>query len=131
MRDELCNLAGLLNRHWKHNSFRQNCGKPHGRFAVTGNPVQRSGVSIVVLGLEGETVAVFHIPMRVDNAVRMLMRRVAIVLVQERSLGERQHETGRHSKMDRPAHDPISYCFVEGPGARRHVKAQLLRASER
>jgi hypothetical protein len=67
----------------------------------------------VIVSLERQTIGVFTGPMCVREPERMLMRWIAIMDVQERSLGKGQQEAGDCAKMACPTHVLLSYRVVK------------------
>ena len=49
------------------------------------------------------------VPVCVNEALRMLVVRIALVSMVERSLGKRKQEACDHAKMKRPSHQSIFY----------------------
>ena len=104
---------GLCERFRNRDRFRKRSCESHGTLAVTGNPTQRANIADVIVRVERQTIGVFTGPVCVREPVRMLMRWIAIMDVQERSLGKGQQEAGDCAKMACPTHVLLSYRVVK------------------
>ena len=102
MGDQFRYESGLRDRLRYRDGLRKRCGKTDGILAITGNPTQRAGIANVVVSLDRQTTCAFISPVCVGEPVRMLMRWIAIVDVQERSLRKGQQEAGGYAKMQSP-----------------------------
>lgn len=67
----------------------------------------------MIVGLDRQTICAFTGPVCVGEPVRMLMRRIAIMDMHERSLGKGQQEASGYAKMQRPTHFLIWYRVVK------------------
>ena len=105
--------SGLRDRFRYRDGLRKRCRKSDGILAITGNPTQRASIADVIVSLDRQTTCAFISPVWVGEPVRMLMRRIAIMDVQERSLGKGQQEAGDYAKMQCSTHVLICYRVVK------------------
>lgn len=113
MGDQFGYEGGLRDRFRDRDDLRKRCCKSYGRLAIPGNPAQGASIAGVVVRLERRTIGVFTGPVYVGEPVRMLMRWIAIVDVQERGLGKGQQEASGYAKMQCLMHVLISYRVVK------------------
>ena len=113
MGDQLRYECGLRDRFRDRDGLRKRSCESHGRLAITRNPTQGASIADVIVGLDRQTICAFTGPVCVGEPVRMLMRRIAIMDMHERSLGKGQQEAGYCAKMQCPTHVLISYRVVQ------------------
>ena len=113
MRDQFGDPAGPNRRRGEDDRLRKGRGYFDRRLPVAGKPIQRTGVGVMIIRFPRRAARNMIVPVCVNEAFRMLVVRIALVRMVERSLGKREQKARDHAKMKRSTHDSLFYLAMK------------------